>query len=440
MSSVAARHVDILPTILDAVGQPRPGDLPGRSLLPAAERRAGASPRPSYFEAMGGDAQPRLGAADRRARRPRQVHRPADPRALRPGGRSRRTRRTSPADRRSATARSRRRLRALQRIARPASGAPKIRTRPRGCARSAMCRAARRRRRDTPTRTIRSGSSISIGPIHDAVEAFGARPADEAVRIYQRVIARRPDMAIAYRHLAFVEWQRGNPRGADRRAAARARSGRDASRRSSRSSAATSPTPAASPRRSGCSSRWRAIAGADAETLNALGIAYVRAGRRDEARARRSSACSRSIPTAACRSRTSGCWRSSAATSPRRAGTSSGRVRADPRSSRAHAGLGVVALREGRNRAAAIDAWTRAVQLDPAQLRRALQPRHRRSRATGRLAAARPYLEQFLSTAPPAFYAKDLKEVAGAAEALITTRTKYTKRKPGRHERHEKKR
>src|SRR5205814_5380288 len=51
VSSVAARHVDILPTILDAVGQPIPADLPGRSLLPAAERRASAA-RPSYFEAM----------------------------------------------------------------------------------------------------------------------------------------------------------------------------------------------------------------------------------------------------------------------------------------------------------------------------------------------------------------------------------------------------
>ena len=33
----------------------------------------------------------------------------------------------------------------------------------------------------------------------------------------------------------------------------------------------------------------------------------------------------------------------------------------------------------------------------------------------GQLAAARPFLEQFLKTAPPAFYAKDLKEV----EALL---------------------
>lgn len=45
------RHVDILPTVLDALGQPVPPELPGRSLLPAAagERLA---PAPAYFEAL----------------------------------------------------------------------------------------------------------------------------------------------------------------------------------------------------------------------------------------------------------------------------------------------------------------------------------------------------------------------------------------------------
>jgi tetratricopeptide (TPR) repeat protein len=46
--------------------------------------------------------------------------------------------------------------------------------------------------------------------MHDAVEAFGSRRLADAVEIYRRIIDRRPDMAIAYRHLAFVEWQRGH--------------------------------------------------------------------------------------------------------------------------------------------------------------------------------------------------------------------------------------
>jgi arylsulfatase A-like enzyme/Flp pilus assembly protein TadD len=49
--SEPVRHVDIVPTVLDALGQPVPADLPGRSLLPAAagERLA---PAPAYFEAL----------------------------------------------------------------------------------------------------------------------------------------------------------------------------------------------------------------------------------------------------------------------------------------------------------------------------------------------------------------------------------------------------
>ncbi|HVO13409.1 MAG TPA: sulfatase-like hydrolase/transferase [Vicinamibacteria bacterium] len=47
------RHVDLLPTVLDALALPVPDGLPGASLLPLA---AGAAPRPatSYFEALAG--------------------------------------------------------------------------------------------------------------------------------------------------------------------------------------------------------------------------------------------------------------------------------------------------------------------------------------------------------------------------------------------------
>src|SRR5262249_46166549 len=51
VSTIPARHVDILPTLLDATGQAVPSDLPGRTLVPFDERR-GQTPRPSYFEAM----------------------------------------------------------------------------------------------------------------------------------------------------------------------------------------------------------------------------------------------------------------------------------------------------------------------------------------------------------------------------------------------------
>ena len=47
------RHVDVLPTVLDAIGAAVPGGLPGRSLLALAAGQEDA-PRPSYFEALAG--------------------------------------------------------------------------------------------------------------------------------------------------------------------------------------------------------------------------------------------------------------------------------------------------------------------------------------------------------------------------------------------------
>jgi arylsulfatase A-like enzyme/Tfp pilus assembly protein PilF len=48
-----ARHIDVLPTILDALALPLPAGLPGRSLLDAAAGRP-AGDVPTYFEALSG--------------------------------------------------------------------------------------------------------------------------------------------------------------------------------------------------------------------------------------------------------------------------------------------------------------------------------------------------------------------------------------------------
>jgi arylsulfatase A-like enzyme/Tfp pilus assembly protein PilF len=52
--SSLARHVDLLPTILDALALPPPPRLPGRSLLAVASGGASALPATSYFEALSG--------------------------------------------------------------------------------------------------------------------------------------------------------------------------------------------------------------------------------------------------------------------------------------------------------------------------------------------------------------------------------------------------
>ena len=92
-------------------------------------------------------------------------------------------------------------------------------------------------------------------------------------------------MAIAYRHLAFVEWQRGNPAGAVDALQRAIKAGVTDRRVVAQLGGYLADTGRVGRRRSACSNRSRAIRGADAETLNALGIAYIAAGRRDEARA-----------------------------------------------------------------------------------------------------------------------------------------------------------
>lgn len=406
VSSVPARHVDILPTILDAVGQTPPADLPGRSLLPAAERRASSPPRTSYFEAMGAMLNrgwaPLTGVL---AGRDKFIDLPIAERY---------DLAADPVERANLAGRSPERDRALAASLRAFNAAPPGDRRAEDPGAAARLRAlgyvsgsapakARYTEADDPKQLLDLDQAV-----HNAVEAFGARRVSEAVQIYQRVIARRPDMAIAYRHLAFIEWQRGNPKGAVdvlqdaikagvTQAAVITQLGGYLADTGRVAEAIRILEPLASDPK------------ADAETLNSLGIAYVRAGRRDEA-GRTFERVLATNPDSSIPLENLGVL------ALERGDISAARrhferaVRADPRSSRAHAGFGVVAMREG-DRKTAIEAWRRAVQLDPANVDALFNAGTTLAR-DGQMDAARPYLEQFLKTAPPAFYAKDLKEVA----------------------------
>jgi arylsulfatase A-like enzyme/Tfp pilus assembly protein PilF len=405
VSPVAARHVDILPTILEAVGQAAPPDLSGRSLLPAAERGAGAAPRTMYFEAMGAMLNrgwaPLAGAL---ADRDKLIDLPVPERY---------DLAADPEERTNLSGRAPERDRALVAILRGFNAAPPgerraedadavARLRALGYVSSSVPAKARYTEADDPKQLVALDRAV-----HDAVEAVGAKRLGDAVQIYQGIIARRPDMAIAYRHLAFVEWQRGNPAGAV-----------DTLQRALKAGV-TEPAIVAqlggyltdTGRAADAIRLLEPLArdAADVETLNAMGIAYIRAGRRDEAR-RTFERVLAANPDSSVPLENLGVMaleRSDLAGARRLFERA---ARADPRSSRAWAGLGVVALREG-DRAGAIDAWKRAVQLDPGNLDAVYNAGTTLAR-DGQMAAARPYLELFLKTAPPAFYAKDLKEVA----------------------------
>jgi len=400
----AARHVDILPTILEAIGQPAPGDLPGRSLLTAAERAAPDAP--SYFEAMSAMLNrgwaPLTGIV---AGREKYVDLPIVERydlAADPGERSNLAGRSPERDRTLAAA-----LRGLDaappgpRRAEDADAVARLRAL--GYLSGSAAPRARYTDADDPKTLVDLDRSV-----HDAVEAFDAGRVDEAVGIYRRVIGRRPDMTIAYRHLAFIERQRGNVAEAI-----------DVLQRAAKAGVTD-------PRVVGQLGEYLTEVGrvaegirllesvasgstTDLDALNALGIAYAQTGQRDRARAifervRRinpgSSVPLENLGLLALEASDVGAARALFLRA----------LQADPKSSRAYAGLGNAAARAGDARSA-IDAWERAVLFDPRNFDALYNVGIALARR-GDMAGARPYLEQFLRTAPPAVYGKDRETVA----------------------------
>jgi tetratricopeptide (TPR) repeat protein len=246
--------------------------------------------------------------------------------------------------------------------------------------------------------------------VHDAVDAFTAGRAADAVQIYQQVIARRPDMAIAYRHLAFIERQRGDVAGAidvlqramkagvtDPRAVAQlgeylTEGGQMAAGIRLLESVTKNPA-----------------AAGDLDALNALGIAYAQTGRADAARAIFERVLTIN-PGSSVPLENLGLLALERGDLAAATGHFARAIEVDPRSSRAHSGLGNVALKRGERNAAAGE-WRRAVALDPRNFD-ALYNLGVTLARDGDMIAGRPYLEQFLRTAPPPFYRKELDEVA----------------------------
>ena len=404
VSGVSARHVDILPTLLEAVAQPVPADLPGRSLLPPAERRPG-SPRPSYFEAMSAmlnrgwaplsgvlvdrdkyielpiaerydlaaDTDEATNLAGRAPDRDRML-------AGRLGGFDA----ALPGRRRAEEPDVAARLQSLGYVA----GDAPIK--------------ARYTEADDPKTLLAIDEAF-----HRAVDLYVGRRYEEAKVTYRQIIARRPDMAIAYRHLAFVSWETGQTREAihvlQRALAAGvtsvpvvtqlgtylAESGKPAAAISLLEPIVTSQT-------------------ADLDALNGLGIAYARAGRAHDARRtfERMLTLDSSNAMALVNLGALDLERGDLASARRRFERAAD---ADPTSSSALSGLAVVALKTGdRNRA--VTEWTRAVELDPTNYD-ALYNLATTLASSGHPTEARPYLERFARAAPPAFYAQDIREV-----------------------------
>jgi arylsulfatase A-like enzyme/tetratricopeptide (TPR) repeat protein len=395
------RHVDLLPTLLQAVGAPADPTLPGTSLRDLIAAGRGAD-RPSYFEAM--TATVTRGWAPLRGvlvGREKFIDLPitemynlaADPHEaqnivavdtdqahimvntlksfdIQPPGRPR-----------AETPDTLERLRSLGYI----GGAV-------AAVRDKYTDA------DDPKRLIELEQMMQR-----ARDAYSQGRTGDAVTLYTSVIAKRPDTEDAYRQLALVYWRTGRPKDAIATLEAALRNGITQSEVRIRLGQDLAEAGQADK----AIALLESFAGDDPDALVALGNAYVLAGRRDDAvRTFRhliaidptSGLAYENIGTAQLDARDY----AGAEVSLRRA------LELDPNLPGAHTALGVVLATTG-HKAEAIDAWKRAVDLDSTEFN-ALFNLTVNLAAAGRRDEALTYGERFIATAPPALK-QDVAEI-----------------------------
>ncbi|MBI2222420.1 MAG: sulfatase-like hydrolase/transferase [Acidobacteria bacterium] len=402
-SDVPVRHIDILPTIADLIGIGVPGDLPGRTLLAAVPGER--EPRHTYFEAM--TATLKRGWAPLRgviAGREKYLDLPVE--ELYDLG-------ADPHEERNLAASAGERVRALaSRLSAFGASLPgeqsaetaevRARLQSLGYLSGSAPRKPRYTEEDDPKRLIDVDRLMIEG-----IELQRAGRSAEAIGAYRRVIARRQDMELAYRRLAYIQWESGATRDAIatlRSAIAKLGPRVETEIRLGSYLAETGAIQEALV----LLGRATAAEPGNAEALNALGIAYARAGRNVEA-LRTFERILELDPRNAFALENAGIVhldRGDLAAARAAFGRAAGN---DPRSSRARAGLGVVAIKSGR-RDEAIAHWRRAVDLDPRNFD-ALYNLSTELVNAGRAAEARPYLEMFVRTAPPAFYGPDIARI-----------------------------
>ena len=396
VSDAPVRHIDIVPTIAALTGFNLP-DLPGRSLLVAGTD----DDRPAYFEAM--TAMLKRGWAPLRGvivGRDKYIDLPieelydlekdsAERNNLAASGERTRTlaarlggmNATLPGEQVDENASVRARLQSLGYLS---GSAP---------------RKATYTEDDDPKRLIDVDRLMMEG-----IELHQAGRAAEAIEAYRRVIARRPDMGLAYRRLAYIQWEAGATReaiGTLRTALTRIGADVDVEIRLGTYLAETGEGAEAVP----LLERATKAAPENIDGANALGIAYARADRDDDAIATferilsvdpRNSYALENLGTVHL---DRGDIAAAQEAFERAIGMS-------PRSSRAHAGLGVVASQQGRIDEA-ITHWRTAVGVDPKNFD-ALYNLADALIRSGRTAEARPFAAQFVKTAPRGFYGRDI--------------------------------
>jgi tetratricopeptide (TPR) repeat protein len=399
-----ARHVDLLPTILDALSLPVPEGLPGRSLLGEAAA-ASAEPTTSYFEALSGQLNrgwaPLYGvirqrtkyidlplhevydlgsdAAEARNLAAREPARLEELRSL-----------LAPllhpaSDRRSETAETRQRLKSLGYLAAGATPTARSYT-----------------AEDDPKRLIELDSVLQ-----EVIGHYLAAELPAALARCRELVRRRPGMAMSLLTLAQLERESGNSAAAvdalrkvvtinpaDTRAVSLLGATLTQLERAREAVELLEP--------------YVRVEQPDVDLLLVRGLALAKLARFDEAHAEVAKA-GRVDPSNARVLVSQGTIHLMSDDRGRARASFEAALALNPDVARAHSSLGVIAAEEGRVQDA-IAHWKRAVSDDPREWGQLLTLGTLFWRR-GQPAEARPYFEFFVAAAPSSPYARDIERV-----------------------------
>ncbi|HEY3885861.1 MAG TPA: tetratricopeptide repeat protein, partial [Vicinamibacterales bacterium] len=402
VSHYPARHVDILPTMLDAADVTVPAGLPGHSLLGAD--LAPAADVSSYFEAMsaminrgwaplkgivGGYEKyidlpiPELYDLDRDPHEQKNLADGQQDRMRVLAARLEQFKAPLPGDRVSESPDVAAKLQSL------------------GYTSGSAPRKAQYTDQDDPKQLVQLDQWIQEG-----IDAFQKGQVAKAFELYERVIDARPSMPLGYTNLAFLQWQSGDAQSAiktlERAMHAGATAPNMATELGSYIAQAGKPSDAVALLEPIVSNT------PNPDALNAIGIAYAREGRDGQALASFQSALKEN-PESDQAFDNIGALELGAGHLPEAQQALEHAVSINPRSAQAHNGLGVIAMKSGRSDEAFAE-WKRAVALAPHDYDALFNLAMELSNA-GRRDEARPYLERFAKDAPASQYAQDIARV-----------------------------
>ena len=407
------RHIDIAPTVLEAVGAAVEDSLPGSSLRGPIGAGGGAD-RPAYFEAMTYNLvrgwAPLRGVLSGRQKFidlpiPELYDLAVDPQEAK-----------------NQAAEQEDRMKVLGGLLRGYNVAPPARPGPESAEVAATLRSLGYVTGSAPARQVYTEADdpkrlVKVDQdLHTAGELSRSGKVQDAIAIFDSVIARRPDTADAHLQLAYAYWQSGQPGAAiatlekalkhgapDRDVRIQlglylAESGTDVAR---------------------AIKVLETLPDDDVEAVNALGVAYSAAGRRADA--------TRAFKRVLALDPTNGlAYQNLASMVLRDAQAARNRadrdrglkeaetlarqaLDADPELAKAYTTLGVILAGTGR-RSDAIESWKRAVALDGSEFD-ALYNLSVLLVEAGRHQEAREYAQRFVATAPPAQYRADIEQL-----------------------------